>query len=408
MASTRPIRDSFEADLRATLSEVRESLALTIEAAGPKSASVSAIAEAFGVHRKLAWQVSRVVYGADPFEAARHVPTGRALEPWLRAVDDLGAESAAVAVRDAAERFEAMLARHAATRAELEMLLDSCAARGGIDDGARWRQQAFQGNSFTWGAHCRLLAALCVLLPSDDRPCHFHAVQARGLIGFRQTRRGVRWVVNESVVADDAARVAHGLERRPLDPDAAARHSGTPVLPEFCSDPLPVLERRSGPEGIVRDEFAPGELGQRGERSVVTAEIVRNIGPVHATRGDRVAHFGTAVRTPAEMLHFDLFVRAGLFGTVEREVRVFSDLASPVAFGDEDRLSVPAELVSMGRGLGAAQCREMPSYPRLARAVFDMLGANSEDYDLFRVRLAYPPMPATVMIRHPLLDAGEL
>jgi len=42
---------------------------------------------------------------------------------------------------------------------------------------------------------------MLVLMPSDDRDDHFHAAQIRGLMGFRQTRPGMRWVVNQSVPA---------------------------------------------------------------------------------------------------------------------------------------------------------------------------------------------------------------
>lgn len=361
--------------------------------------------DAFGIHRKLAWQVVNVAYAEDPFAAARHMPPARSLDSWLRSARRSGvAEELVEAAREAWARFEAIADSHASSRAEFEMLLESCGP--GPEDGsdAKWRQQSFLGNAYTWGAHCRVLMAFCVLMPSEDRPLHFHAVQVRGLIGFCQTRPGVRWIVNQSVVADDEARTAQGLDRRPLDPEAAGAHSGVPVLPGFCSDPMPLLERRRTPDGMVHDEFAAGPVGQSGERTLVTGEIIRNIGPVHATEHDRTAHFGTAVRTPAVTLHFDLFVRAGLFGRVERELRVFSDLASPISFDECDALQTSARVVRLGRGLGLSHTPDVPGYADLTAGVCGSVGIDPDEYELFRVRMEYPPVPTTVMIRHPLLD----
>jgi hypothetical protein len=387
---------------------VRDSFSRIIELKCPGSKAVTSVAEAFGIHRKLAWQVAKVAYAEDPFAAARHMPPAKSLEAWLKAARKAGVPDGLIdAARAAGVRFESLAETHASSRAEFEMLLESCGPGSDEASDAKWRQQAFLGNSYTWGAHCRTLMAFCVLMPSEDRARHFHAVQVRGLIGFRQTRPGVRWIVNQSVVADDQARATPGLDRVPLDPAACDAHAGVPVLPAFCSDPMPALERRRTPDGMVHDEFAAGPVGQAGERTLVTGEIVRNIGPVHATEQDRTAHFGTAVRTPAEALHFDLFVKSGLFGDVERELRVFSDLASQISFEDQDALETSARMSRLGRGLGLAHTPDVPGYADLTAAVCAAVSIDPDEYELFRVRVEYPPIPTTVMFRHPLLDAGR-
>lgn len=405
----RPKQAGFQQDTVEAVSRVRDSFSRIIELKCPGSKAVTSVAEAFGIHRKLAWQVAKVAYADDPFAAARHMPPAKSLDLWLKAARKAGVPEALVeAAREAGLRFESLAETHASSRAEFEMLLESCGDGADEASDAKWRQQAFLGNSYTWGAHCRTLMAFCVLMPSEDTPRHFHAVQVRGLIGFRQTRPGVRWIVNQSVVADHEARAASGIHRVSLDPAAAAAHAGVPVLPAFCSDPMPALERRRTPDGMVHDEFAAGPVGQSGERTLVTGEILRNIGPVHATEEDRMAHFGTAVRTPAEVLHFDLFVRIGLFGRVERELRIFSDLASQISFEDQDALETSARVVRLGRGLGLSHTPDIPGYADLTASVCNSVGIDPDEYELFRVRVEYPPVPTTVMLRHPLLDPRDL
>lgn len=400
--------DPFESDTIEAVGLARDAYARVIEQKCPGSKAVTTVAEAFGIHRKLAWQLIKVAYTEDPFVAARHMPVGKGHEVWLAAIESAGIGGDLIArVREADHRFRSLMSLHASSKSEFEMLIES--ASSGMDQNTeeRWRQQAFEGNSFTWGAHCRVLMAMCVLMPSEDREHYFHAAQIRGLMGFRQTRANVRWVINQSVALDDSTQHEAAMVRAAIDPVAAAAHNGVPVLPRFCSDPMPSLERSLTHDGMMQDEFLASGVGLQGERTLVTGEMLRNIAPVHATPNDRTAHFGSAVRTPAEVLHFDLFVRAGLFGEVERELRVFSDIASQVSFRESDALPVSDTVRALGRGLSMAHTPDLAGYLDMAGWVFDRLGVKASDYELYRVRMAYPPVPTTVMLRHELLDMSS-
>ena len=80
----------FQAATISAVKPVRETFARIVErkCRGPKV--VTGVCEAFGVHRKLAWQVIKTAYSEDPFVAARHVPAGKGLETWLKAARDAG------------------------------------------------------------------------------------------------------------------------------------------------------------------------------------------------------------------------------------------------------------------------------------------------------------------------------
>jgi hypothetical protein len=396
---------SFEGAVVPAVHAVRDAFARIIECRSPGARVVTALAEAFGVHRKLAWQVSKVTYSEDPFVAARYIPSPRGMEAWLEAARTVGVPKALLdRARVAAERFADLAASHASSRDELEMLLESCASKGNGDEEdshARWREQSFRGNSFVWGAHCRVLMALMVLLPSDDVEGHFHCAQVRGLIAYRPTRAGVRWVVNQSVVNDDRARVGAQVRRVPLDEDGARAHAGVPIIPSLCSRPLPRLSRR-GVAGMMVDEFVAAGVGQRAERTLVTGEVARNLGPARLAKAGSFGHFGTGVRIPAEALHLDLFVHRTLFdGGASRDLRVFSDLAAPASSDEADSLPVPERITELGAGLSLAHTPDIPGYTDLAGEVFERLGADPPEFTLLRVRMAFPPMPTSVMVRLP-------
>ena len=161
-----------------------------------------------------------------------------------------------------------------------------------------------------------------------------------------------------------------------------------------------LIRRRTG--GFVRDEFVSGPVGLAGERSLVTGEVIRALAPAHATPDDKTAHFGMAVRTPSEALVFDLFTHRSLFEGVTRELPVFSDVASPVAFDDADTLPFAERPTELGPGVAQATAAELPGYADLAEHVFERLDADPADFNLCRVRIAYPALQTTVMLRHPL------
>lgn len=392
----------FRDDTLKVISDVRDAFGRVIESKCSGPQSVSALAQTFQIHRKLAWQVSRVTYGDDPFDAAAHMPSSKSLDAWLSAAQQAQVPEPLVeAARKAGERFTSTLSVHAKNSTEIEMMLDAMCQTGDEQTDARWREHAFIGNSYVLGARCRLILAMCVLQPSRDMHRFFHVVQVRGLMGYSQMRPNVNWTVGQSIVAHDE-RVEGTPDRVALDPQAASMHEGVPVLPAFCSTPMPALRRRVLPDGMVQDEFVDGPVGRTGERSLVTGEVIRNIAPAHATPDDQMAHFGVAIRTPAELLHFDLFTHRSLFGDVERELCVFSDLRTPVTWSDQDALPVHVPITRMGRGISFAQTPDIPGYPDLAASVFEQLDDDPNEYVMHRVRMAYPPLPTTIMVRHPL------
>ena len=102
----------------------------------------------------------------------------------------------------------------------------------------------------------------------------------------------------------------------------------------------------------------------------------------------------------AETLISDHFVHHDLWPGVERELWVFSELISPVTHDERDRLTVPERLVPLGRGLERVRTAEVPRYAELLETAFAEAGWDPNDFDVYRVRMRYPPIPVSVMVRH--------
>lgn len=393
---------TFEDDISTDVPEIQDLFARVVETCcGQGDVGITAIAKCLGVHRKLAWQVRNVAYSSDPYQATRFMPTAAGIDALVRGLekDDTG-QAFVNDLRRASDTFEDLVTRHAGDRTSLEMMVEARSEAGSEPPDLKWREKAYLGNSFIWGAQARTQLSISILNFSRDKSDWFDLAQVRALVDLRRVRPNLHWLVSQSVIHDgdepDRAPI-----RVPLDEEAATQMNGVPVIPEFCSDPQPQLRRRPIAGGLVNDELLPAPVGFSGQQTIVTGELIRELSPVYATSPDRRALFATVVRTPAEVFVFDQFVHKDLFPKVERELCVFSELNSPVAQDENDRLPVPETIEHRGRGISVARTPDVNGYADMLRGVFGRLAWSPDEFNLYRIRMAFPPMPTSVVIRHP-------
>lgn len=394
---------SFEQDVARRMPALQDLFAGVLERyCGGGDVGITQICDALGIHRKLAWQVRHVAYEPDPFAAVRHVPTPAGMEALLSALQRLGLPThTSDTFRAAADSFADLVRTHAGDRTSMEMLVESASESSLQQAEVKWREKAFQGNSFIFGAQARTLLSTSILNFSRGKSDWFDAVQVRGLIGLKRVRRNVHWIVSQSAIIDDTVPDRRML-RTPLDPQGAEAMGGVPVMLDLCSQPLPELRRRSAEPGLLNDELLPAPVGFTGQQTIVTGEVLRELSPVHATPGHKRMLFGAVVRTPAEVFVYDQFVHRGLFPRVQREMCVFGELNSPITQDEQDRLPTSETIELLGRGITVARTPDVPGYQKILRAAFSAVGWDADQFDLYRIRMAYPPMPASVVIRHDL------
>ncbi len=398
---------TFQDETTAVVAEIRDLFAEVIESKCGSSIGLPEVCEGFGIHRKLAWQLTKVAYADDPFHAARYMPTPKGIETWVRSAAERGVDAALLdRVTDESTRFERLVETHAGSRTAMDMLLESCVEEPSEEIDVRWRQRAFEGNGYIWGVQARTIAAFTMLAPSKTKPGWLDIAQVRSLIDFRRMRPDTRWMIGQGTVTGSGEEAGLPV-REPLDPETARKAGGVPVMGAFTSDPLPALERRDGEPPVVIDDILPGRIGQAGQLTLTTGEIIRDLAPASATEPGQRAHFGTGVSTPAEMLVYDHFVHKELFGEVQRELCVFGELGRPYTHDERDQLRVPEKIQRLGRGLDRVHTPDAPGYATLLRDAFARCGWDANEFDLYRVRMAYPPLSTSVMIRHELPEPAE-
>lgn len=112
------------------------------------------------------------------------------------------------------------------------------------------------------------------------------------------------------------------------------------------------------------------------------------------------------VRTPCEAVVVDLLVREDTFGAIEPEMAVYGEQSGgssyPAPGSERDLLPIRQPVLSLGKGPSVLHTPDVPRYAEMARFAFDRLGWEAERFDVFRIRIEYPVMPSSVVLRFEL------
>lgn len=362
------------------------------------------VTDRFGVYGKLGWMIWNVVYGEDALGAMRHLPNPRSLKVWNEAAAKAGVDAQAIRkLDDAIASLQRSSARHAENRTMLDMLVDSRDETRDEATDAKWRKQMFQGCAYTWGIRAKTLLSCALFFPSRRRPDQLSVIRVRALLGLVRHRANVRWPLSQMRIDKDAFELGN-LPCQPLLGGADPR--AVPLLDDFCTRPLPAVERKLTRPELLEDELLPGEVGQQGAADVVTGEVVSEIGSYLADdKGDTLA-LGTSVRTPSEVLISDQLVHRDLFpGRCKLEV--YGELISPLSRDPRDLIPIAAEVQRPGTARENLGTAEFPRYRELLKLAISKSGYPAEEFDVYRVRVPYPPMPASVVLRYDQYKPGE-
>jgi hypothetical protein len=340
--------------------------------------------------------------------AAQHVPGPGGVRIFLNAAAGQGVpsrltESAAKAV----EEFDRLIQIHAGDRASLEMMMSGYARRGRKQGDLTHRRAAFRANSYLWGVQAKTHLKADFLHPSGSSG-QFDIGSIRGFVGFRWIRANVPWVIARARCTDDDGTLRRSFVREPLDPadELTEGAANVPLLRGFCTKPLPVFRRVDGPHGFVEDELIEGPVGNTAAITCIIGEVARNVASYYRDERNHYGDLSARMRTPCEVLLFDQFVHEDMFGLISPDLLVYSDLDRafevPRPQRERDRLPTWEMVEYLGKGPSVIHTPDVPRYAEMARYVFAQLGWDGERFDVYRIRIQYPIIPSTVVMRHEL------
>lgn len=394
---------AFEPEARRVLQRVRSAFAAIIQALPGHPDTSQHISQTLGLHRKLGWQIAKVVYGPHLTMAATHMPGRSGITHFFDAAARHNTPPNLIgAAEQAVEAFERLIRVHASDRSSLEMMLATDRAGAAAEHiQLAHRKAAFAAGSCIWGVQARTQLTAHFLHPAADGTS-FDLASLRGFIDFRRLRNNLGWVMERNKCVDDDGQSRGARSRIPLEigPEDGSAAAGVPLLSKFCSQPLPRFQRVAGTCGFTEDELVDGPIGNRGVITFITGEVDRNVASRYRDEHNRIGEFVTEARTPCETLIFDHFVHEELFGGCTPELRVYNTLRGPDSWLERDRLPLPESLEDLGPGLAALQTPDVPRYEEMALSVCETLKWNVERFRVYRVHMRFPPIPTAVVIRY--------
>lgn len=374
---------SLQSQAEAVGSRVRIAFAELIRALPGGARRAKDVQEALGLDNALGWKLYRTATATEDLESLQFVPTPAPLEKALAAAAARSVpEKTLRAVREASAEFEKLVRNHAATRREFESLLI------GIDEGPtesallRDRRTAFRVNRTLWGLQADVRAQLSIFAPNAS-PGAVPAASVGGWIGLHQTRRDVPLCIEADVGAIEKSESGR----------IALRDGVLSLLGEFSSIAGDDLTVEQTADGHMHTVLKLDDVGPAAGASI----LLLRTSSMHPKND-----FGSAtlMATPSRLLHSDVLVATGFSDPLTARVETF---ARPSNVGStrfetrpQDRIPSADRVVYFPGVAEVPDVPEIPRYAELVQRVLEDMGCAGMTFDLYRCRVPYPMLHATV------------
>jgi len=365
------------------------------------------LVRALGIRPTLAWQVFRVAYARDSMIEVANLPGQGAMKKFFDAARQGQAPPELVeAASKAVQEYHQLVKTHAPDRAEFSSILAGVTEGDADHVELHHRRLAFRGNSHIFGLQADTHLSMYIFRRNAANPGRLDMVGVRGMLGLRQFRPGATWTIATMTICGDDGTPQVTAPSVPISPEHEARDTG--LLPSFCSRPTPLIHRRPTGSGMMNFEVEPHGVGAHSSVTCFVGQMYPASGSYWQEPNDRFAFGWTNVRTPCRTLVCDMLMPKDLLPGVKPELLIHARhrMNDPTLQGQEcDRLQLNEKVIYLGRGPKVIATPDVPRYEELARYVFDRIGSNADEFDVWRVRIEYPVMPSSVIVRFDLPEA---
>jgi hypothetical protein len=392
------------------LPEIRNSFAGILANLPSRTRRPADIRRVMGIHQTLAWKIMQIVKAKDPFAAAQYIPGAEGVNIFLDAARRLDTPEEVIArARAAMDDFRQLIADHAGDRASLELMLGASATEGSPQTDLTYRKGGFQCASYTWGIQARA-RLMTIMLYAHSDPNLIRCAKIAGFVGLRRVRPHICWPLAQPMYGDyeEGSNVPREKPFLAIDPDGALPQ-GVPLLRQFSTVSPDAVKRIALPNGQLEDCWVGSPVGDKAAIDCFTGEVVRQPSPRYADEENLYIEVGTRIRTPMEVLVQDLIVHRDLYGRIEPESTVYSELSVQPWFDtpqakrrDQDVLPFSETVEYLGAGPTVIHTPDIPRYEEMMQFAFGKLGWDIDPCDVYRVRVAYPVIATALTVRFPM------
>jgi hypothetical protein len=395
----RPFPDHAKAVVRS----IRGAFSELLTSVGSDPQAPQEFGRRFKLNKNLAWKISKIIQTDDPSVALTQMPGTAGINIFLKSMESAGASSLLLdTARETVQEYEDLIRVHSGDRATLEIMASELSSEGRKQRDEYHRKQLFQGASYVWGVQAKVNLKVGLVGPgSKTGLLDFASVNA--LIDFRRFRRDVTWVMASRRGRNDDGSKMKTSASEPIDLQFSDVDQA-PLMPDFCSQPLPELRRVPTRTGN-NFELVEGPVGNVGARTCVVGAIQRGIPYCRTPENEWGEH--TAISdTPAELMILDLFFHESFSFAIPPEASFYSELTAdapyPARGRENNRLPLTESLQDLGTGPLLVATPEVPRYRQMVQTVFDRMGWSPKEFHGFRMRMVYPPCPTALVLRYRL------
>lgn len=391
---------------KSAVQSLRRAFADVLVSAGADPEKPQDVSRRFGLDKTLSWRIARVIREEDAWEAVAHIPRRPSVRIFVDRMAKHGVPREKLnALLESVNEFERFIEVHTGDRETLEMMVGAAAKRSADKRMETFRKNGFQANSAVWGVRAKLQFSASFVIPSSQ-PGQLETAMICGFGALRRLRPDLPWTIAAAMAWDDQGRTDEDVDRRPAPLHADGLIDGAPLLPDFCSDPLPQLRTVRTP-GTSRFELVEGPVGNTAATTVVLGWKWRGPVPMEQSAEGEMGEHGMRISTPVEAALLDVFIHKSLTFAMEAQAAIYSDLPRGPRYPDDGPtaglLPMPTDISDLGEGPPDTTTPELPRYSEIVSYTARRLGFGINDFHGFRYRLKYPPIPTFALIRHPLL-----
>lgn len=391
----------FVREATISIRTAQEAMSGILTGAGLGGARATEVGKRLGLDKTLAWKLSRFIED-EAVSAARHLPGQGGVEIVLKAAAAQGVPMSRIAAaREADKKLRAFMREHAGDRRTFEAMLAGGERDEKLD--IEERKAYFRAGSTIWGVRAHAQFLMLALRPSQQEEGMLDVLQVGGLIDLERLRPDVPWIVRRLRAGTDGGGAYHPFRREPVDPSGATP-GGMPLLPEFCTQPLPAIKQTEASNRWIYDELSAGVVGRAGAVTIVTGEVYRAALPSVRSEGNTHGRYVLTVRTPVEHAQVDILVHKSLsnFGAAEASVvGLLEDRPKSVASPGVFQLD-PRPAMKLGTPV-ALRTLKLPGYEKMITSSMQKKDwGGLDEYEGHRVEIEYPAAPCELSLKREL------
>lgn len=395
------VQDGFRQDAGNALERLRGALERIILSLPGSPHRPVALERALTIDRVLAWRITTFVFKTEPSVLARSLPGSQALQKFLHAAMDAGAASADIAAADSAlTELETVVQRHCGSRKRFEQMLATLtSATESIDPLFETRRVAFEANAALWGASADVELCVGMLGREASDPEILGFVNYKGYIGLELLRDSASWPIGIAWSSQDDRITRRAEDEGGIIPLFDLAHPPAEVQGLFVDERVQI-EPSVLNEGCQRYSVRLPQLGRTAASRAVFANSLRRWGGRAPEENDTEIRLATGETTPSKLLVLDLLVDRTLYGPLLPKAQVVAD-TTPGMLLSEFSLPLAQSIQPLGPASSAPTVPEIPRYAEMLNYGMAHMGWNIADFDLYRLRIAYPMLSTVTMVSFP-------